>query len=547
LTYILRIILAFVFCYVSISTSMITKAFSSEVLFILDCSGSMWGRVDEQPKISIAKTVLKDLLNDVPDEIGIGLLAYGHREKGNCDDIELVSKIGASRQELIQKLLNLNARGKTPIEKVLRQSADVFPKKNTTNAVILISDGIETCQGDPCGYIKTLNEKGISLTIHVIGFQVSSKADEQLRCIAAEGNGGYFFAGNTQELKTALQSLKESIVEKKPPPAPPVVAEVEQKETKSKRLKLLGPGIVTLKPASWVTMPPKYWSLVDAETGEQVTRSNADSTRVKAGEYQLSWHQNEHKSTNVLLTATVTVKSGEKVDLPVDTGLRITIPQGISPPKWWSLNDPETDTVIARFSGPMISQVIPAGRYTFLWRQKEHDATTVNLGTHELKPGILNDIKLDMGFNIQPAEFLSKPFYYVALVNKQNKIIGKWKNLTAQLAPAGEYTIIIRPTEHHHNEIVWSKITIPEHGFVDVPIDSGIKFIHDQSTKPPYGIFFINLDTKKEIFVKQTWETLPLPPGRYRLDWWESEHQSKRQTLLEEFELEPSVLLELEI
>ncbi|MCD4721178.1 MAG: VWA domain-containing protein, partial [Desulfobacula sp.] len=485
MTYILRIIIAFVFCFVSISASMITKAFPSELLFILDCSGSMWGRVDDQPKIVIAKAVLKDLLNDVPDEIKIGLLAYGHREKGNCNDIELVSEIGASRQELIQKLLNLNARGKTPIEKILRQTPEVFSGKDTNNAVILISDGIETCQGNPCGYIKTLNEKGINLTIHVIGFHVTSKADEQLRCIAKEGNGGYFFAGNTKELKNALQSLKESIVDKKLLPDPPVVAEVEQKETKSKRLKLPGPGTVILKPASWVTMPPKYWSLVDAETGEQATRSSADSTRVKPGEYQLSWHQNEHKSTNVILTATVTVKSGEKVELPVDTGLRITIPKGISPPKWWGINYPETDNVIARFSGPMISQVIPAGRYTFLWRQKEHETTTVNLGIHELKPGILNDIKLDMGFYIQAADFLSKPFYYVTLVNQQKKIIGKWKNLTAQLAPSGEYTVIIRPTEHHHNEIVWSKITIPEHGFVDVPIDSGIKFIHDQDAKPP--------------------------------------------------------------
>ena len=52
----------------------------------------------------------------------------------------------------------------------------------------------------------------------------------------------------------------------------------------------------------------------------------------------------------------------------------------------------------------------------------------MNLGIHELKPGILNDIKLDMGFYIQAADFLSKPFYYVPLVNQQKKIIGKWKN-----------------------------------------------------------------------------------------------------------------------
>lgn len=405
----------------------------------------------------------------------------------------------------------------------------------------------ETCGGDPCGYIRTLKEQGIVLKVHVVGFQVTDKAAKQLKCIADAGDGGYFSAGSTRELKNALLSLKESVVEKKLLPEPPKVVEVEEKKIKSKRLKLPGPGTVILKPASWVTMPPRYWSLVDAETGNQATRASANSTRVKPGEYQLAWRQNEHQSREVMLTATVTVSSGQKVELLVDTGLCIKLPKGISPPKWWGLNDPDTNDVIARFSGTMIAQVIPAGLYTLLWRQKEHDSATVQLGVHELKPGELNYIALDMGFYIQRADWVPKSFYYVALKDQQGKIIGKWRSLKAQLAPPGEYTVIIRPTEHHNNEIVWSKIIIPGHGFVDLPIDSGIKFIHDQDTKPPYKVFFINLDTREEVVVKQTFAPLPLPPGRYQLDLWESQHQSKRETLVEEFEVEPGTVMELEI
>lgn len=543
----LKIIAFFIVCLLPIFTLAASEAISSNLLFVLDCSGSMWGRVDDQPKIAIAKDVLKDLLDDVPDNINLGLLAYGHRKKGDCNDIALVSDIGASKQNLIKQLLNLNARGKTPIERALKKIPGILTGKDSVNTAILISDGMETCDGDPCGYIRGLKEQGITLKIHVVGFQVTSKAAEQLKCIADAGDGGFFSAGNTHELKSALKSLKESIIEEKPLPEPPKVAEVKQKESKSKRLKLPGPGTVILKPSSWVTMPPRYWSLVDAETGEQVTRANTKSTRVKPGEYQLTWRQNEHQSTEVMLTSTVTVSSGQKVELPVDTGLRITLPEGISPPKWWGLDDPDTNDAVARFSGSMIAQVVPAGRYTFLWRQKEHEATTVKLGIHVLKPGELNDFAADMGFHIQPADWMPKSFYYVALANQQGKIIGKWRNLKAQLAPPGEYTVIIRPTEHHNNEIIWSKITIPEHGFTGVPIDSGIKFIHDQDAKPPYSVFFINLDTKVEVAAKQTWAPLPLPPGRYQLDWWENQHQSKRQTLVEEFEVEPGTVLELEI
>jgi len=545
--FILKIVIMAAFCLLTISTFMVTEVISSDLLFILDCSGSMWGRVDNKPKIVIAKEVLKDLLGDVPDNINMGLLVYGHREKGNCNDIEMVSDIGASRQDLIQQLLKLNARGKTPIEKALKQSSKILSKQDSTSTVILISDGIETCGGDPCGYIKTLKEQGITLKVHVIGFQVTSKAAEQLKCIADAGNGGFFSAGNTGELKNALQSLKESIVEEKPLPDPPEVAEVEHEKSKSKRLKLSGPGTVILKPASWVTMPPRYWSLTDAETGDQVTRASANSTRVKPGEYQLTWRQNEHQSTDVMLTTSVTVNSGEKVELPVDTGIRITHPKIISPPKWWGLAEFDTGDAIARFSGPMITQVVPAGRYTLLWRQKEHETTTVKLGTHEIKSGELNDIVLDMGFNIKPAEWLPKSFYYIALIDREGKCIGRWRDLTAQLAPSGEYTLVIRPSEHHNDEIIWSKIIIPDHGFAEVSIDSGIKFIHDPDAKPPYRVFFINTDTKEEVTIKQTWVSQPLPPGRYRLDFWEDEHQTKRQTLVEEFEMEPGIILELEI
>ncbi|MCK5098688.1 MAG: VWA domain-containing protein, partial [Desulfobacteraceae bacterium] len=339
----------------SVSIFTATEVISSDLLFILDCSGSMWGRVDNQPKIVIAKKVLKDLLEDVPDDMNLGLLAYGHRRKGDCSDISLVSDIGSSKQDLIQQLLNLNAKGKTPIEKALAQTSKIFPKHDSSSTVILISDGIETCDGDPCSYIKTLKEQGITLKVHVIGFHVNNKAAEQLKCIADAGDGGYFSAGNTQELKDALHSLKESIVEEKPLPEPPKIVQVEQKTSKSKRLKLPGPGTVILKPASWVKMPPRYWSLVDAETGNQITRASANSTRVKPGEYQLAWRQNEHKSTEVMLTATVTVNSGQKVEMPVDTGLRLTLPKNISPPKWWGLQDPDTGDIIARFSGSMIA------------------------------------------------------------------------------------------------------------------------------------------------------------------------------------------------
>lgn len=543
-----RMLIASVLCIGFLFMLMPHNAVSSELLFILDCSGSMWGRVDNnQPKIIVAKTALEDLFNEVPDNISMGLLAYGHRKKGDCSDIELVAGMGASVKELSSRITGLTARGKTPIDGSLKLCPGILTSKGQAGTVILISDGIETCGGDPCTTAAALNKSGIQLKVHVIGFQVSGQAESQLKCIADASGGGYFSAGNTEELKSAFQQLKENIVEEKPLPEPPKVAQIETKKSSSKRLKLAGPGTVTLKPASWVSMPPRYWALVDAETGEQVTRASGESTRVKPGEYQLAWRQTEHESTEVTLTATVSVQSSERLDLPFDTGLRITLPSGIAPPRWWALAEPNYDKHVVTFSGPMIAQVVPAGRYTLLWRQDEHRATTVSLGDIDILPGVLNDIALDMGFSLRPAGWVGSSFYYVALKDADGHIIGKWRDLSSHIAPPGEYTVIIRPTEHNNNEIAWSSIRIPDHGFVDIPINSGIKFIHGPDARPPYRVIIIKLDNRDEIIAQNTWDAQPLPPGMYQLDWWEDQHKSKRQTLLDEFEMEAGVVLELEI
>ena len=97
----------------------------NSALFILDGSGSMWGRLsDGQPKIASAKTVLGDLLRGVPDTVSVGLMAYGHRRKGDCADIEMVqaySRGGAGAADLLAR--RITPRGKTPIsQSMLRTS-----------------------------------------------------------------------------------------------------------------------------------------------------------------------------------------------------------------------------------------------------------------------------------------------------------------------------------------------------------------------------------------------------------------------------------------
>ncbi|MEW6387067.1 MAG: VWA domain-containing protein [Thermodesulfobacteriota bacterium] len=195
---------------------------ASNVLFILDASGSMWGQIEGVPKIAIAKQVLSALLKDLPKDTKIGLMAYGHRTEGDCKDMELLAPIGLTDPDkLATRLKPIAAKGKTPLAYSLEQSVphfSSFPGQN--NFVILVSDGIETCGGDPVNAASKLAAANIGVKVHVVGFDVKGAERQQLEDIAKAGKGRYFNAQNAQGLRGAFAQVKAEVVQVKPEPKP---------------------------------------------------------------------------------------------------------------------------------------------------------------------------------------------------------------------------------------------------------------------------------------------------------------------------------------
>ena len=194
------------------------------VLFVLDASNSMWGRIDGKPKIEIAKSVLAGLVKSMPAQTKMGLVAYGHRfdrKLKECEDMELLNPIGHfSAKEIANSFGFINPKGQTPIAGVLRTSASWLEKhKGQDTTVVLISDGVESCDGDPCAAAKALNDAGISTKIHVVGFDLSGKQRAALQCISANGNGRYFNAKDAGELKSALEEVRKEVEKPKPEPS----------------------------------------------------------------------------------------------------------------------------------------------------------------------------------------------------------------------------------------------------------------------------------------------------------------------------------------
>lgn len=188
-----------------------------KIIFVLDASGSMWGQVAGEAKIISAKTVLKKAINDLPDDSEVGLIAYGHRKKGDCEDIETLSPLKAiDKTGLSEKIDGLDAKGKTPITESLRKAIAEVKALNTdeTVKIVLVSDGLETCDGDPCKLVKEAKEAGVKITVHVIGFDTGKLNVSQLECIAQAGDGIYLNADNAAELGTALdQAVSAEVTE----------------------------------------------------------------------------------------------------------------------------------------------------------------------------------------------------------------------------------------------------------------------------------------------------------------------------------------------
>lgn len=518
----------------------------ANLLLILDCSGSMWGRVEGKPKITVAKDVTRELIGEVPEKVRLGLMAYGHRKKGDCKDIELIGKLGAEKSTLDRTVQGLSAKGKTPIADALTQAGGLLAASEGETTVVLVSDGLETCGGDPCQVAGQLRAKGLKVVIHVVGFDVNQAEAAQLKCIAAAGGGQYFQADNLAQLKAALGKIKASVVEQKPLPPAPQAAETSAAQAKSKTVKIAGPGTVKLKLASWAKLP-RSWSLVDAESGQEAAKGDLDQLKAKAGEYQIVWQQSEHNHQPVMLNEVVRVQSGKTVEAAIDTGIRITAPKGFKPPKLWYVTEPSGKDEVYSVAGSLDPQVAPAGVYDLWWWQDEHKSTDMRLGRITVESGKLNDVLVDHGVNLQPADWLKELYYYVLEDEKGGRLVYKWSFFGPQIAPPGKYKLVLRPSEHGHEDLLWGEIVVPEHGFVDAPINSGARFLHQKGAKPPYRIIFVNLDNKREYVARQTWDPLPLPPGRYRLDWWEKEHGTKRQTLAEDVTVEAGVMLEVEM
>lgn len=194
---------------------------SSHILLAIDASGSMAGRVGGETKMAAAKREALGFLRDMPEEMSVGLVVYGHKgnneESGkaeSCAASELVHGFDAPRSALQASIGALEPVGWTPLGGVLAYSGEVVaglePLKEGDLApvVYLISDGEETCDGDPAAQAAALYEAGVRTTVNTIGFDVDAETAAQLEAIAEAAGGTYYPADDVAALRRQLDAIK---------------------------------------------------------------------------------------------------------------------------------------------------------------------------------------------------------------------------------------------------------------------------------------------------------------------------------------------------
>ena len=182
---------------------------SGAVELILDASGSMLQRIDGVRRIELARRTLTRVVSQqLAPGTPVALRVFGHRQANSCRT-DLESPLAPLDPAAMQRTIaGINAKNlaKTPIADSLAAVASDLAKAKGRKVVVLLTDGEETCEGDPAAAIAALQAKGIDVRVNIVGFAIGDEAlSEQFADWAEQGGGRYFAANDGEALDDAMR------------------------------------------------------------------------------------------------------------------------------------------------------------------------------------------------------------------------------------------------------------------------------------------------------------------------------------------------------
>jgi von Willebrand factor type A domain-containing protein len=196
----------------------------TDFAIVFDCSASMQEKSSNgQTKMVVAQKVVTELVDRVPDGMNLTFVIYGHDKQLNCQAVKIARPLsqidGAGKAQLARTIQSLRPTGNTPIALALRTAGKELTKNDAYSGIVLVTDGKETCNGDPVAEATALakNPK-LSFGIQVVGFDVKPDERKALEELAAAGKGKYFNAQSADDLAASFDDIAKALKEAATPP-----------------------------------------------------------------------------------------------------------------------------------------------------------------------------------------------------------------------------------------------------------------------------------------------------------------------------------------
>jgi Ca-activated chloride channel family protein len=201
------------------------------VMFVIDGSGSMWGRfeTDKRAKIDVIRELLRAPIA-AAGKTRIGLASFGHRRKSDCSDVEVIAEPGEAREPVLAPLEKLNPRGKGPLVAGLKAASAALGQSRPASLVV-INDGADNCQQDACAFAADFAKSAPGVPIHMISIGVDVEDQPRLACISKATGGTFYPVEDTISLAAAVDAatklamltpkpVSTPAADKSPPPVP---------------------------------------------------------------------------------------------------------------------------------------------------------------------------------------------------------------------------------------------------------------------------------------------------------------------------------------
>lgn len=181
-----------------------------KALILLDASSSMLLNVGGEQKMEIAKSAVRSFANSIGKTSDVSLYVYGHAGTQNdqdkqlsCTTIDEVYPLQKFSEKAFHEAVEqVEAKGWTPLAGAIQKAREDYPEGDVT--LYIVSDGAETCDGDPVAEAKALAGENTNRKVNIIGFQVDQTSENQLKAVAEAGNGEYMRADTLEEMNRTI-------------------------------------------------------------------------------------------------------------------------------------------------------------------------------------------------------------------------------------------------------------------------------------------------------------------------------------------------------